>query len=156
MDSVIPLAQKNTLVKYMLLSGADNRPPMLDKDLTSSNLRNQATIQGGRVTVQKVQGRQGKSYSDTSYKINATSFGGNNAKWYKDKVLLAKAQEAGQILDEEQLVFLTDPGVPDGQAVQSIIPNNAAFQIDDLDTYDSDYDDISNAKSILMVNISNY
>ncbi|GJU01431.1 hypothetical protein Tco_1111769 [Tanacetum coccineum] len=32
MDSIIPLRQKNTLVEYMILSGADNRPPMLDKD----------------------------------------------------------------------------------------------------------------------------
>ncbi|GJW65037.1 hypothetical protein Tco_0116921 [Tanacetum coccineum] len=47
-------------------------------------------------------------------------------------------------------------GVPDGQAVQTIIPNNAAFQTEDLDTYDSDCDDISNAKSVLMVNISKY
>ncbi|GJZ64838.1 retrovirus-related pol polyprotein from transposon TNT 1-94 [Tanacetum coccineum] len=33
MDSMISLGQKNTLAKYMILSGADNRPPMLDKDL---------------------------------------------------------------------------------------------------------------------------
>ncbi|GKC39787.1 hypothetical protein Tco_1052171 [Tanacetum coccineum] len=49
-----------------------------------------------------------------------------------------------------------DPRVPDGQAVQTIIPNNAAFQTEDLDTYDSDCDDISNAKAVLMANISNY
>ncbi|GJS74072.1 integrase, catalytic region, zinc finger, CCHC-type containing protein [Tanacetum coccineum] len=40
-----------------------------------------------------------------------------NAAWYKDKAMLAEAQEAGQILDEEQLAFLADPGNPDGQAV---------------------------------------
>nr|GEV97980.1 hypothetical protein [Tanacetum cinerariifolium] len=34
MDSIISLGQKNTLDEYMILSGADNRPPMLDKDLT--------------------------------------------------------------------------------------------------------------------------
>ncbi|GJS18739.1 hypothetical protein Tco_0413211 [Tanacetum coccineum] len=33
MDSFIPLKQKNTFAEYMILSGADNRPPMLDKDL---------------------------------------------------------------------------------------------------------------------------
>ncbi|GJY60184.1 hypothetical protein Tco_0460841 [Tanacetum coccineum] len=79
-----------------------------------------------------------------------------NAAWYKDKAMLAETQEAGQILDEEQLTFLIDPGVPDSQAVQTIIPNNAAFQTVDLDTYDSDYDDIVNAKAVLMANISNY
>ncbi|GJU06336.1 hypothetical protein Tco_1122766 [Tanacetum coccineum] len=36
MDSIISLGQKNTLVEYMILSGADNRPPMLDKDLYDS------------------------------------------------------------------------------------------------------------------------
>ncbi|GJV09193.1 hypothetical protein Tco_1346849 [Tanacetum coccineum] len=36
MDSIIPLGQKNTLVEYMILSGVDNRPPMLDKDLYDS------------------------------------------------------------------------------------------------------------------------
>ncbi|GJY97075.1 hypothetical protein Tco_0513985 [Tanacetum coccineum] len=36
MDSVIPLGQKNTLAEYMIFSGADNRPPMLDKDLYDS------------------------------------------------------------------------------------------------------------------------
>nr|GEX00266.1 hypothetical protein [Tanacetum cinerariifolium] len=36
-----------------------------------------------------------------------------NATWYKKKAMLADAQKAGQILDEEQLVFLKDPRVPD-------------------------------------------
>ncbi|GKE57681.1 hypothetical protein Tco_1496866, partial [Tanacetum coccineum] len=36
MDSIIPFEQKNTLAEYMILSGADNRPPMLDKDLYDS------------------------------------------------------------------------------------------------------------------------
>ncbi|GJZ67555.1 retrovirus-related pol polyprotein from transposon TNT 1-94 [Tanacetum coccineum] len=40
-----------------------------------------------------------------------------NAAWYKDKAMLAEAHEARQILDEEQLVFLVDQGVPDSQAV---------------------------------------
>ncbi|GKC08295.1 hypothetical protein Tco_0999905 [Tanacetum coccineum] len=33
MDLIIPLGQKNTFAEYMILSGADNCPPMLDKDL---------------------------------------------------------------------------------------------------------------------------
>nr|GEY46442.1 integrase, catalytic region, zinc finger, CCHC-type, peptidase aspartic, catalytic [Tanacetum cinerariifolium] len=49
-----------------------------------------------------------------------------------------------------------DAGVLDGQAVHTIIPNNDDFQTEDLDTYDSSCDDISNAKAVLMTNISNY
>ncbi|GJS59421.1 retrovirus-related pol polyprotein from transposon TNT 1-94 [Tanacetum coccineum] len=63
-----------------LTAVASSRFPSTNNQLrTSSNLRNQATIQDGRVTVQQVQGRQGQSYSGTGYKSNATSSGGNNA-----------------------------------------------------------------------------
>nr|GEV13432.1 hypothetical protein [Tanacetum cinerariifolium] len=41
-----------------------------------------------------------------------------NAAWCKEKAMLAEAQEAGQILDEEKLTILADPWVPDGQAGQ--------------------------------------
>nr|GEX36972.1 hypothetical protein [Tanacetum cinerariifolium] len=34
--------------------------------------------------------------------------------------------------------------------------HNASFQTDDLDTYDSDCDDISSAKAVLMANLLNY
>ncbi|GJR31610.1 hypothetical protein Tco_1107842 [Tanacetum coccineum] len=36
MDLMIPNGRKNTLAEYMILSGADNRPPMLDKHLYDS------------------------------------------------------------------------------------------------------------------------
>ncbi|GKF50759.1 hypothetical protein Tco_0147226 [Tanacetum coccineum] len=43
---------------------ASSRFPSTNNQLrTSSNPRNQATIQDGRVTVQQVQGKQGQSYS---------------------------------------------------------------------------------------------
>nr|GEZ31870.1 hypothetical protein [Tanacetum cinerariifolium] len=78
-----------------------------------------------------------------------------NATTVKEKAMLPEAQEAGQILDGEQLVFLENPRIPAGQA-QTIIPHNAAFQTEDLDNYDSDCDDLSNAQAVLMANISNY
>ncbi|GKA39943.1 retrovirus-related pol polyprotein from transposon TNT 1-94 [Tanacetum coccineum] len=49
-----------------------------------------------------------------------------NDVWYKEKAMLIEAQEAGQILDEEQLAFLADTGILADQ-VQTIIPHNAAF-----------------------------
>ncbi|GKD34207.1 retrovirus-related pol polyprotein from transposon TNT 1-94 [Tanacetum coccineum] len=50
-----------------------------------------------------------------------------NAAWFKDNAMLAEAHESGQILNEEKLAFLVDPGIPDGQAAQTTIPNNDAF-----------------------------
>nr|GEZ45474.1 retrovirus-related Pol polyprotein from transposon TNT 1-94 [Tanacetum cinerariifolium]GEZ45529.1 retrovirus-related Pol polyprotein from transposon TNT 1-94 [Tanacetum cinerariifolium] len=44
-----------------------------------------------------------------------------NTTWYKEKAMLAEAQEAGQIMEKEQLAFLADPGISAGQA-QTIIP----------------------------------
>nr|GEU34534.1 hypothetical protein [Tanacetum cinerariifolium] len=61
----------------------------------------------------------------------------------------------GNVLSLSDQGMQHDLGVTDGQAVKIIILNNAAFQTVDLDTYDSDCDDILNAKAVLMANISN-
>ncbi|GJU54922.1 retrovirus-related pol polyprotein from transposon TNT 1-94 [Tanacetum coccineum] len=164
---------------------ASRFPPSNNQLRTSSNPRNQATIQDGRVTVQQVQGRQHQSYAGTGNRGIATTSKGNvavgpprvvkcyncqgeghmarqctqpkrprNAAWFKEKLMLAEAQEAGQILDEEQLAFLADPGISEAPVAQQTIPQNSAFQTDDLDAYDSDCDDLSSAKAVLMANLS--
>ncbi|GKA15086.1 hypothetical protein Tco_0694833 [Tanacetum coccineum] len=76
--------------------------------------------------------------------------------WFKDKVLLVQAQANGQILHEEELAFLADPGTAEGQATQTVITHNAAYQADDLDAYDSDCDELNTAKVALMANLSHY
>nr|GFC16487.1 hypothetical protein [Tanacetum cinerariifolium] len=76
--------------------------------------------------------------------------------WFKDKVLLVQAQANGQVLHEEELEFLADPGIVETQSTQYVITNNAAYQTDDLDAYDSDCDEINSAKIALMVNFSHY
>ncbi|GJX47862.1 retrovirus-related pol polyprotein from transposon TNT 1-94 [Tanacetum coccineum] len=53
-----------------------------------------------------------------------------NAAWFKEKLMLAEAKEAADN------------------------PQNAAFQTEDLDAYDSDCDDKSSAKAVLMANLS--
>ncbi|GJY76548.1 hypothetical protein Tco_0481664 [Tanacetum coccineum] len=76
--------------------------------------------------------------------------------WFKDKVLLVQAQANGQILHEEELAFLADPGIAEGQATQTVITHNAAYQADDLDAYDSNCDKLNTAKVALMANLSHY
>ncbi|GKD08380.1 retrovirus-related pol polyprotein from transposon TNT 1-94 [Tanacetum coccineum] len=172
-----PIACLNKAMAFMSTVVASRFPSTNNQLRTSSNPRNQATIQDGRVTVQQVQGRQGQSFAGMGTKGNATSSGGNNAAgqarvvkcyncqgeghmarqctkpkrprnsaWFKEKMLLVQAQESGQVLDEEQLAFLVDPEIPDGQAIQKTIPQNTAFQTDDLDAYNSACDDISSEK----------
>ncbi|GJZ10415.1 retrovirus-related pol polyprotein from transposon TNT 1-94 [Tanacetum coccineum] len=108
---------------------------------------------GGQARVVKCYTCQGKGYVARQCSQPKRT---RNVAWFKEKAMLAEAQEAGQILDEEQLAFLADPGIPDGQTTQTTIPNTTAFQTEDLDAYDSDCDDVSNAKAVLMANLSNY
>ncbi|GJV37603.1 hypothetical protein Tco_1410080 [Tanacetum coccineum] len=110
----------------------------------SSNPRQQATINDGRVTLQPVQRRQ------TSFVVTIRTY------TPRDKVLLVQAQANGQILHEEKLAFLADPGIAEGQATQTVITHNVAYQANDLDAYDSDCDELNTAKVALMANLSHY
>nr|GFD22209.1 hypothetical protein [Tanacetum cinerariifolium] len=63
-----------------------------------------------------------------------------------DKVLLVQAQANGQVLQEDELEFLADPGTIKSSSNQTVITNNAAYQADDLDAYDLDCDELNSAK----------
>nr|GEX40031.1 hypothetical protein [Tanacetum cinerariifolium] len=95
----------------------------------SSNARNQATVQDGRVVVQNVQGRQNRGHIAQ----NCTQpKGPQNSEYYKDKMLLMQAQENGVALDADQLLFLAGgqdnafDGDVDEQPVQDLALNDAA------------------------------
>nr|GEV70620.1 retrovirus-related Pol polyprotein from transposon TNT 1-94 [Tanacetum cinerariifolium] len=57
---------------------------------------------------------------------------------------------------EEELDFLPDPSITKTSSTQYAVTNNAAYQADDLDAYDSDCDELNSAKIALMVNLSHY
>ncbi|GKD42889.1 RNA-directed DNA polymerase, eukaryota, reverse transcriptase zinc-binding domain protein [Tanacetum coccineum] len=151
----------------------------------SSNPRQQATINNGRVTLQPIQGRQTSFAAGTSKTYTPGASGSNSGKqrtvicynckgechmsrqctkpkrkrddsWFKEKMLLVQAQAHGQILNEEELAYLTDPDIPEGQGTQTVITHNAAYQADDLDAYDSNCDEPNSAKVALMANLSHY
>ncbi|GJR59246.1 hypothetical protein Tco_1501408 [Tanacetum coccineum] len=94
-------------------------------------------------------------YSPSS-SIPQLEYAPTDDSWFKDKVLLVQAQANGQILHEEELAFLADLGIAEGQATQTVITHNAAYQADDLDAYDSDCDELNTAKIALMGNLSHY
>ncbi|GJZ36792.1 hypothetical protein Tco_0582983, partial [Tanacetum coccineum] len=122
----------------------------------SSNPRKKATINNGRVTLQPIQGRQTSLAAGTTRTYTPGASGSNSRKQRTDKVFLVQAQASGQILHEEELAFLADPGILEGQATQTVITHNAAYQADDLDAYDSDSDELNTAKVALMANLSHY
>ncbi|GKE40097.1 hypothetical protein Tco_1463502 [Tanacetum coccineum] len=106
----VPIACLNKARAFLTDVASSRFPSANNQFRTSSNLRNQTTIQDGETMQTDMQG----------------------------------------------LLNVITVKILDGQAVQTIIPNNAAFQTEDLDTYDFDCDDLSNAQVVLMDNISNY
>ncbi|GJS56289.1 hypothetical protein Tco_0629651 [Tanacetum coccineum] len=72
-------------------------------------------------------------------------------------MLLAQAQEAGVILDEEQLTFLADTweGVDSRTDVQALT-TTAIFQTNDIDAFDSDCDEAPTASAVFMENLTSY
>nr|GFB47575.1 hypothetical protein [Tanacetum cinerariifolium] len=179
----------NDAINHMmsfLTAVVTSRYPHTNNQLrNSSNPRQQATINNGRVTVQPIQGRQNSLIAGTSRQYISGPSGNNSERqkivvcynykgeghmskqftklkrkkdeaWFKDKVLLVQAQANGQILHEEELEFLADPGIAEAQTTQYVITNNAAYQANDLDAYDSDCDKINSAKIALMTNLSHY
>nr|GEV73853.1 hypothetical protein [Tanacetum cinerariifolium] len=126
-----------------------SRYPSTNNQLrNSSNPRQQATINNGRVTLQPIQGRQTSLAADTLRTYTQGASGNNSGK--------QRTQENGQILHEEELAFLADPGITKAQATQTVITHNVAYQADDLDAYDSDCEELNTAKVTLMANLSYY
>nr|GEV43936.1 hypothetical protein [Tanacetum cinerariifolium] len=142
-----PISAINYMMSF-LPSVVTSRYPTTNNQLrNSSNPRQQATINDGRVMLQPVQGRQisfatgttrnyipGASRSNFRKQMTVICYNckgeGHMSKqctkvkrkqddsWFKDKVLMIQAQANGQILREEELAFLANPGTAKGQATQ--------------------------------------
>nr|GEV46610.1 hypothetical protein [Tanacetum cinerariifolium] len=190
---VVPVLQKgddpidaiNHMMSFLTAVVTSRYPPTNKQLRNSSNPRQQATTNNGRVTIQPIQRRQNSLTAGMSRQYTSGPSGINSQKqrvivcynckgeghmsklctkpkrkrdkaWFKDKVLLVQAQANVQVLHEEELEFLVDLGIAETQSTQYVITNNAAYQANDLDAYDSDCDEINSAKIALMVNFSHY
>ncbi|GKD56146.1 hypothetical protein Tco_1289533, partial [Tanacetum coccineum] len=135
---IVPVFQKgddpidaiNHMMSFLTAVVTTSYPTTNNQMRNSSNPRQQATINDGRVTLQPIHGRQ-------------TSFVAGTIKTYTPG-------------ESEELAFLADPGTTEGQAIQTVVTHNAAYQADDLDAYDSDCDELNTAKVALMANLSHY
>ncbi|GJU92503.1 hypothetical protein Tco_1304926, partial [Tanacetum coccineum] len=114
---------------------------------TSSNPRNQATVQDGRVVVQNVQGRQNRGQGNNPRgQVQLVMEGfktelGMQILVKLDKLsvitammLLMQAQENGVVLDEEQLLFLASA--------------------DECDAFDSNVYEAPTTQTMFMANLS--
>ncbi|GJT44510.1 hypothetical protein Tco_0953225 [Tanacetum coccineum] len=124
----------------------------------SSNPRQQTTIHDGWVTIQTLQGRQNSYAAVTSgTRANTSGTGGNYSGQQRVvKCFNCQGEGNGKVLNEEELEFLADPGIAECPVTQSVITHNATYKADDLDAYDSDCNEISTAKAVLIANFSSY
>ncbi|GJT95683.1 hypothetical protein Tco_1091201 [Tanacetum coccineum] len=131
---------------------------------TSSNTRNHATVQEGKVVVQNVQGRQNRGQGNNARGHIARNYTQpkrpQNSEYLKDKMLLMQAQENRVALDEEQLLFISggqDNAVDedvDEQLVQDLALNvDNVFQADDSDAFDFNVDEAPTAQTMFMANL---
>nr|GEV83153.1 hypothetical protein [Tanacetum cinerariifolium] len=171
-----PIAQP-TIDPLALLSNVSNTQHVQLR--TSSNPRNQATVQDGRVVVQNVQGRPNRGQGMNPWGGNAAGYGEahnkirnvnqgqarpgqarTNSEYFKDKMLLMQAQENRVALDAEQLLFLA--GGPDNafdddvdeQPIQDLALNmDNVFQAKDCDAFDTYVDEAPTAQTMFMANL---
>nr|GEW36122.1 integrase, catalytic region, zinc finger, CCHC-type, peptidase aspartic, catalytic [Tanacetum cinerariifolium] len=119
---------------------------------TSSNTRNQAIVQDGRVVVQNVQGQQNKGQGNIA---RGTGAAGNEGVQNRVR------NENRVVLDEEQLLFIAggqdndvDEDV-DELPVQDLALNvDNVFQADEHDAFDSNVDEAPTAQTMFMANLS--
>nr|GFC53414.1 hypothetical protein [Tanacetum cinerariifolium] len=133
-----PIDAINHMMSFLTAVVTSRYPGTNNQLRTSSNPRQQATINNGRVTIQPIQGRQNFVSAGSSRPFISGSGGAPGKQ------------------REEELEFLADPGTTDSSSNQTVITDNAAYQANDLDAYDSDCDEINSAKIALMANLSHY
>ncbi|GJY29969.1 hypothetical protein Tco_0405736 [Tanacetum coccineum] len=106
---------------------------------TSSNTKNQATIQDDRVVVQNVQGRQNRGYGNNARGTGAIGYGGA-----QNRVRNANPGGQDNAVDEDV----------DEQPVQDLALNvDNVFQADDCDAFDYDVDEAPIAQTMFMANL---
>ncbi|GKA31436.1 hypothetical protein Tco_0717741 [Tanacetum coccineum] len=151
-----PIDVINKMMSFLSTVVTSRFPSSNNQLRNSSNPRQQATIHNGRVTVQPLQGRPNSYAAGYMARQYPKPKRRREATWFRDKVLLVEAQGNGKVLNEEELEFMADLGIAKGPVSQSVITHNVGYQVDDFDAYDSDFDEISIAKAILMANLSSY
>nr|GEX54079.1 retrovirus-related Pol polyprotein from transposon TNT 1-94 [Tanacetum cinerariifolium] len=146
---IVPVFQKgddpidaiNHIMSFLTAVVTSRYPPINNQLRNSSNHRQQATINNGRVTVQPTQERHTSLATGTSRTYTLGVSGNNSEKQMTIVCYNCKGE---------------DPGITEAQTTQNVITHNVDYQADDLDAYDSDCDEINTAKNALMANLSHY
>ncbi|GJS14906.1 retrovirus-related pol polyprotein from transposon TNT 1-94 [Tanacetum coccineum] len=158
-----PIDAINHVMSFLTAVVTSRYPTTNNQLRNSSNPRQQATINDGRVTLQPIQGRQTSFAAGTTRTYTPGASGSNSGK--QRTVICYNCKGEGHMSKQctKPKRKRDDSWFKDkvsrncrGQATQTVITHNAAYQADDLDAYDSDCDELNTAKVALMANLSHY
>ncbi|GJR50517.1 retrovirus-related pol polyprotein from transposon TNT 1-94 [Tanacetum coccineum] len=147
-----PIDAINHVMSFLSAVVTSRYPTTNNQLRNSSNPRQQATINDGRVTVQPVQGRQISYAAGTTRTFTPGASGSNSGK--QRIVTCYNCKGEGHMSKQ-----CTKPRRKQDDSwfkEKTVITHNAAYQADDLDAYDSDCDELNSAKVALMANLSHY
>nr|GEW32499.1 integrase, catalytic region, zinc finger, CCHC-type, peptidase aspartic, catalytic [Tanacetum cinerariifolium] len=142
-----PIDAINHMMSFLTAVVTSRYPPTNDQIRTSSNPRQQAAINNERVTIQPIQERQNYLTAGMSRKYTSGPSGTNTRK---QRVIVCYNYKGEGHMSKQY------PGIAETQSTQYVVTNNATYQADDLDAYDSDCDEINFAKIALMANLYHY
>nr|GEV51715.1 retrovirus-related Pol polyprotein from transposon TNT 1-94 [Tanacetum cinerariifolium] len=136
-----------TLAKYMIVVGADNSLPMLDKTMYNSwESRMLLYIKGKKNSRMMLESIENGSFIYPTVE--------EECQIRKKKYAEITKQERLQDENDVQATNIILQGLPPD--VYALVNHLQYVQTDDLDAYDSDCDDISYAKAVLMANLLSY
>ncbi|GKE29472.1 hypothetical protein Tco_1444856, partial [Tanacetum coccineum] len=126
---------------------------------TSSNPRNQATVQDGRVVVQNVQGRQNRGHGNNARGAGTTGYGGAQNRVGNANPGQARQVKCYNCNADDCDAF--DSDVDEAPMAQTMFMANLSSTdlvydeaADDCDAFDSDVDEALMAQTMFMANLS--
>nr|GEV34268.1 hypothetical protein [Tanacetum cinerariifolium] len=129
----VPIDAINHMMSFLTAVVTSRYPATNNQLRTSSNPRQQATINNGRVTIQPIQGRKNSMPAGSSRPFASGSGGASG----KQRVIMCY-------------------NCKESSSNQNVVTTNATYQVDDLDAYDFDCDELNSTKIALMANLSHY
>ncbi|GJT40072.1 retrovirus-related pol polyprotein from transposon TNT 1-94, partial [Tanacetum coccineum] len=150
-----PIDAINHMMSFLSVVVTSLYPTTNNQLRNSSNPRQQATINDGRVTLQPVQGRQISFAMGTTKTYTPGASGSNSGK--QRTVICYNCKGEGHMSKQcTKPKRKRDDSWFKDKVLMTVITHNAAYQADDLDAYDSDCDELNTAKVALMANLSHY
>ncbi|GJX08641.1 putative ribonuclease H-like domain-containing protein [Tanacetum coccineum] len=150
-----PIDAINHMMSFLTTVVTSRYPTTNNQLRNSSNPRQQATINNGRVTLQPIQGRQTSLTASTIRTYTPGASRSNSGK--QRTVICYNCKGEGHMSKQcTKPKRKRDDSWFKDKVLLTVINHNAAYQTDDLDVYDSDCNELNTAKVALMANLSHY